>query len=101
MHLLFGDHKAVRLKGIDPPEIRGQCEAEKRRAIEARDFLQSRLRAASRIDLLHAKRGKYFRVVGVVIADGFVQLLRDGRSGVRFICLTYDTVAFQHNTPII
>ncbi len=56
--------------GIDTPEIRGKCEIEKRKAIEASGILQARLFAASRIDLLHAGRGKYFRVVAVVVADG-------------------------------
>ncbi len=31
---------SVRVDGVDTPEIRGQCEAEKRKAREARDFVK-------------------------------------------------------------
>jgi len=31
---------SVRLNGVDTPEIRGQCETEKQKAIQARDFVK-------------------------------------------------------------
>ncbi len=49
VHPLVGDHISVRLRGIDAPENRGQGEAEKRKAIAARDFLRRLLRNASPI----------------------------------------------------
>lgn len=70
VHPLFGNHIPVRLRGVDAPEVRGRCYAEKREAVAARDYLDARLRAARRIDLLDVERGKYFRIVTVVIADG-------------------------------
>ena len=36
----------------------------------ARDFLRNLLRTANRIDLVDAERGKYFRIVAIVRADG-------------------------------
>ena len=32
---------SVRVDGVDTPEIRGKCEAEKQKAIEARDYVKS------------------------------------------------------------
>ncbi len=70
VHPLFGDHIPVRLAGIDTPEMKGKCERERELARQARDFLRNVLGRAKEIRLLHAERGKYFRVVARVIADG-------------------------------
>ncbi len=70
VHPFFGEKISVRIRGIDTPEIRGKCEAEKRKAKAARDFLRNLLRNASRIDLADVERGKYFRIVAIVEADG-------------------------------
>lgn len=59
-----------RIRGIDTPEIRGKCAAKKRKARAARDYLRNLLKAASRIDLVDVKRGKYFRIIATVKADG-------------------------------
>ena len=68
---LFGDHIPVRLLGIDTPEIKGQCEEEKARAREARDFARTLLSEAKEVRLVQASRGdKYFRVLGRLVADG-------------------------------
>ena len=50
--------------------MRTKCEAEKAAAYEARDMLAERLRHAKAIDLREVQRGKYFRLVAEVIADG-------------------------------
>lgn len=70
VHPLFGRKISVRILGIDTPEIRGKCAAEKTKAKAARDFLKGVLKRASRIDLRDAKRGKYFRILARVSADG-------------------------------
>ena len=66
----MGDKIGVRLARVDAPEVRGKCDAEKKKGIEARDALVERLSQATVIDLREVERGKYFRLVGEVIADG-------------------------------
>ena len=70
VHPFFGEKISVRIRGIDTPEIRGKCESEKTKAKAARDFLHNLLRGASQIDLVDAERGKYFRIIATVQADG-------------------------------
>ena len=70
VHLLIGERISVRIRGIDAPEIRGRCQVEKRTAIQARDYLRSILNGASRIELHEVERGKCFRIVATLLADG-------------------------------
>ena len=70
VHPLLGEKIGVRLARIDAPEVRTKCATEKKKGIEARDALVERLRQATVIDLREVERGKYFRVVAEVIADG-------------------------------
>jgi len=56
---------SVRVNGVDTPEIRGKCEAEKRKAIEAREFVKD-LILDKVVFLEHVKYGKY---AGRVVAD--------------------------------
>lgn len=70
VHPLFGDKINVRLAGIDTAEIRGKCDQEKALARKARDIVRQILNQATRIDLVDASRGKYFRIVAIVVADG-------------------------------
>ncbi|VVH59034.1 hypothetical protein BSPCLSOX_1826 [uncultured Gammaproteobacteria bacterium] len=60
----------IRIYGIDTPEIQGKCPNEKRLAKVARDHLRAVLKSAKIITLKHTLRGKYFRIVGRVFADG-------------------------------
>ena len=46
VHPLLGEKIPVRFRGIDTPEIRGKCQAEKDRAVLARDFLRRLLEGA-------------------------------------------------------
>jgi micrococcal nuclease len=55
----------VRLRGIDTPELRGQCEAEKARARAAKEAL-ARLAAAGPVALTQVEYEKY---AGRVLAD--------------------------------
>ena len=74
---------SVRVKGIDTPEINGQCEAEKQRANLARDVAKEmvgervilqNIELDKRIVLQNVQLGKY---AGRVVAD---VILEDGRS---------------------
>ncbi len=63
------------MEGIDTPEIRGKCQKEKDLAYEVRDLVRDILNNAQTITLTiddNSKevRGKYFRIVGRLIADG-------------------------------
>ena len=63
---------AVRVNGIDTPEIRGLCDAEKELAKRARDYVRATV--GDHVQLTNITLGKY---AGRVIAD---VLLADGRS---------------------
>ena len=65
-------HTSVRVKGIDTPEINGQCETERQRAILARDV--AREMVGERVVLQNVEFGKY---AGRVVADVIIE---DGRS---------------------
>ena len=67
---LIGNNMPIRVKGVDAPEIRGQCESEKAAAREARQFTVDRLNNAQVIELRNMERGKYFRILADVYLDG-------------------------------
>lgn len=67
---ILGQEIGVRVRGVDTPEIRGDCETEERRAREARDFVSHVLEGAESVVLRDVDRGKYFRVVADVMVDG-------------------------------
>ena len=72
---LFGHNIPIRVEGIDTPEIRGKCQKEKDLAYEARDLVRGLFENAQTITLTIDEnpkevRGKYFRIVGRLIADG-------------------------------
>ena len=67
---IVGKNIAIRILGIDTPEIKGQCEKEKQLAIKARDFTRHYLNNASSIQLSNLKRDKYFRLLADVYVDG-------------------------------
>ena len=70
IHPLFGEKISVRIAGIDTPEIRGKCPEEKALAKTAKRAAIAMLKGAKRIDLLRPERGKYFRIVADIMADG-------------------------------
>ena len=78
---LIGKNIPVRLEGVDTPEINGKCQYEKDLALEARDFVRSKLLNATEIKLNDLQRGKYFRIVAKVYIDGVSleeELLQNG-----------------------
>lgn len=78
---IVGERMAIRILGIDTPEMRGKCRKEKLLAREAKQMTVSLLRSAKVIELRNIKRGKYFRILADVYVDGNsvgLSLLRDG-----------------------
>jgi len=67
---IVGKNIAIRVNGVDTPEIRGKCQYEKNLALEARDFVRGKLANAKEVKLTNLQRGKYFRVVANVVVDG-------------------------------
>jgi len=70
VHPFFGENIPVRLAGIDTPELQGQCDQEKQLAVKAWDLVQTTLEQAQSITLKNVERGKYFRIVARIEADG-------------------------------
>jgi len=66
---LFGRKISIRIRGIDTPEIRGKCKAEKEKAKDAKKIINKLLSNAKHIDLVNPARGKYFRIVAGIKAD--------------------------------
>lgn len=73
---IAGQNVSIRVKGVDAPEIRGACESEKVLAREAREYTARVLRSAEHVELRNIERGKYFRILADVYADG--ESLADG-----------------------
>ena len=67
---VVGDDISIRVRGLDTPEIRGKCDSEKAMARAARDRLREMLEGAESIELVDYERGRYFRLVATVMADG-------------------------------
>jgi len=83
---IVGKNIAIRVNGVDTPEIRGKCQYEKNLALEARDFVRVKLANAKEIKLTNLQRGKYFRVVANVLVDGvsLEQELLDNKLAYRY-----------------
>ena len=60
----------VRIKGIDCPEMRGQCEYERKLALKAARFTKSFLRGSKLIDVRTRGVDYYERIRGDVFGDG-------------------------------
>ena len=66
---VIGKKIAVRINGIDTPEIKGKCQKEKDLAQKSKQLTVSLLRNAKKIELRNIQRGKYFRIVADVFVD--------------------------------
>ncbi len=64
-----GNRIAVRVKGIDTPEMRGQCEQEKALARKAKQTTVDMIRSGRKIELRNLQRDKYFRLLADVYVD--------------------------------
>lgn len=67
---IIGHQIAIKIHGIDIPEIKAQCKKEKLLARKAKKFTASLLKNATHIELKNIKRGKYFRLIADVYIDG-------------------------------
>lgn len=67
---IVGERVSIRVNGVDAPEIRGKCESEKIAAQKAKQFTVEALRSAKIVELRNIERGKYFRILADVYADG-------------------------------
>ena len=67
---------AVRIHGIDCPELggRARCARERQLAIRARDAAESMLRSATSVQVVDARPDKFFRVLGRLILNDKVEL---------------------------
>jgi endonuclease YncB( thermonuclease family) len=70
VHPLMGKRIGIRVSNVDTPEIRGKCPKEKVLAKKAKQITVAVLREAKTIELRNVTRGKYFRIVADVYADG-------------------------------
>ena len=86
LHPIIGNNIPIRVNGIDTPEIRGKCEKETYDAEQARDMVSDILKDARKIVLKNLRRGKYFRIVADVYADGesLAEALVDSGMAVKY-----------------
>ena len=68
-YAVFWKNARVRVAGVDTPEVRTRCAAEKVRGKEAKAFVKDVLSNADHISLRNVKRGKYFRIVADIIIN--------------------------------
>ncbi len=62
---------SVRIRGIDTPERRGKCSRERARALYATGFINSAVRAASKVEFRNLEWGKYGgRLLADLYLDG-------------------------------
>ena len=70
VHDIIGKEIPIRVKGIDTPEINGECPEEIAAAEEVRDLVTSQISNATTLNILNSDRDKYFRILGDVQYDG-------------------------------
>ena len=67
---ILGNEISVRVAGIDTPELRGSSGDTKEKAIKAKKMVADLCDKADYLVLRNIIRGKYFRLVADVYADG-------------------------------
>ena len=70
VHSIIGKKIGVRIFGVETAEITSKSKCERKKAQEAKKFVNRLLKNAKRIDLEKVKRGKYFRIVAGIRFDG-------------------------------
>lgn len=67
---IIGERIGVRVLGVDCPELKSHTPEIKALAVKAKEFTESQLKQAKRVELHDLARDKYFRIVAdVVIYD--------------------------------
>ena len=86
LHPIIGEKISIRVNGIDTPEKRGKCAKEKYEAKQAKEMVADILKETDKIDLKNIQRGKYFRIVADVFADGesIADILIESGMAVRY-----------------
>ncbi len=65
-----GKTVGIRIRGIDTPEMRDSRPAVRKKALEAKEFAESKINNARRIDLYNISTGdKYGRILATVFCD--------------------------------
>jgi len=67
---IFTQNIGIRINGIDTPELRTRCKAEKVLGYKAKYAFVEILSKAKKIEIKNYFRGKYFRIVADVFVDG-------------------------------
>ena len=67
---IVGDNMPIRIFGIDCPEMNSKDPDERYMARKAREFTKNKLLSAEVVYLVNMQRGKYFRIVAIVLVDG-------------------------------
>ncbi len=67
---IIGFNIGVRVAGCDTPELRDKRPGIREKAFQAKRFVSSLLAEAKVVELRNIRRGKYFRLVADVYADG-------------------------------
>lgn len=67
---IIGSRIAVRVNGVDTPEMNDTRPEIREKAIAAKQFVIGKLQSAKVIELRNVKRGKYFRIVADIYVDG-------------------------------
>ena len=70
IHPLIGKEVAIRVNGVDAPEIKTKNKCEKAKAYHAKEVVGKLLKNAKRIDLENIQRGKFFRIIADIKIDG-------------------------------
>jgi len=70
VHPLLGNRIAIRVNGVDTPEMKDKRPEIKALAQQAKQFTVGKLRGAKVVELRNVQRGKYFRIVADVYMDG-------------------------------
>ena len=81
---VVGENIPVRVAGVDAPEPRGKCQAEKDLAEAARAFLEALIGPGKQVVLLRVRRDNFFRLIAEVrvwIDGGWVNV---GDALIRF-----------------
>ena len=66
---IIGQEVIIRIKGIDAPEMKGNCEKENLMAKLARQHTVNMIDKAFRVELKNIQRDRYFRILADVYVD--------------------------------